>query len=437
MTIPTQRPNSGQARRRRFGWAIGTVLVLMAALALWHCGGSARNDPGMGGNVPPVRVAIAVAQDVPYFLNGLGTVLPSSDVLVKSRVDGQLLRLHFQEGQRVAAGDLLAEIDPRPFRAALDEAEGHFARDRAQLENARRDLARYARLAKGDFIAEQQYENQRSLVRQYEGTVEADQAAVDSARLQLEYSRITAPVGGRLGLRAVDEGNQVKSSDAGGIVRITEVSPCDVLFTLPESLVGLVTQALRRRETDPALPALVVQAWDREQKRLLGVGELLSLDNQIDTATGTVRLKARFANTDGSLYPNQFVNVRLLVQTLYGAVTIPAAAVQLGVRGSYVYFVNKEGHNGEKADTVLLRDVKPGVEAGRLAVIDSGLAAGDIVVVDGVDRLRDGIRVRVAATMDTPRAESPIGPQETPFADEPAVAPAPANMDTPVGAGAP
>ena len=412
MTDLIQRKKS---RRPRLVWGIGAALVLVAVFALWRCGGPGGNRPDMSGNVPPVRVALAVAQDVPHFLNGLGTVLPSSDVLVKSRVDGQLLRLHFQEGQRVAPGDLLAEIDPRPFQAALDEAEGHLARDKAQLENARRDLARYAKLTKGDYIAGQQYENQRALVRQYEGTVEADQAAVDSARLQLEYSRITAPVGGRLGLRAVDEGNQVKSSDAGGIVRITEVSPCDVLFTLPESQVGLVTRALRQREEDPALAPLTVQAWDREQKHLLGIGQLISLDNQIDTATGTVRLKARFANEDGSLYPNQFVNVRLLVQTLRDAVTIPAAAVQLGSRGSYVYLVTKEERDGEQVEVALLREVTPGVEAGRIEVIDKGVAAGDMVVVDGVDRLRDGIRVRVAATMETPRAESPDG---TPTAPE-------------------
>ena len=437
MTMPTQRPILSMARRRRFWWGVCLVAALAALVALWRCGGGRDSAPGMGADAPPVRVAVAVAQDVPHFLNGLGTVLPSSDVLVKSRVDGQLLRLHFQEGQRVAAGDLLAEIDPRPFRAALDEAEGHLARDKAQLENARRDLARYARLARGDFIAEQQHESQRALVRQYEGTVEADQAAVDSARLQLEYSRITAPVGGRLGLRAVDEGNQVKSSDAGGIVRITEVSPCDVLFTLPESQVGLVTQALHRREADPALPPLTVQAWDREQKRLLGVGELLSLDNQIDTATGTVRLKARFANADGSLYPNQFVNVRLLVRILHDAVTIPAAAVQRGARGTYVYLVRKEERDGQEADVAVVREVAPGIAAGRLEVIDSGLAAGDMVVVDGVDRLRDGIRVRVAATMETPPAESPDGPRDVPAADPPDPPRAPEGAAASAGADAP
>lgn len=357
----------------------------------------------MSMDAPPVRVATALAQNVPHFLNGLGTVIPSSDVLVKSRVDGQLVRLHFQEGQRVKAGDLLAEIDPRPFQAALDEAQGNLAKDQAQLDNARRDLARYAKLAKGDFIAAQQYETQRALVRQYEGTVEADKAAVDSARLQLDYSRITAPVGGRLGLRNVDEGNQIKSSDSDGLVRITEVSPCDVLFTLPESQVPLVARALREREENPSLPPLPVQAWDREQKHLLAVGSLLSLDNQIDAATGTVKLKARFPNQDGALYPNQFVNARLMVRMLKDAVTIPASAVQLGSRGSYVYVVSKD----DKGDKIAhVREVTPGISTDRLTVIDKGLKAGEVVVVDGLDRLRDGITVKVAATVETPKAEA-------------------------------
>lgn len=207
--------------------------------------------------------------------------------------------------------------------------------------------ARYAKLAKGDFIAAQQYETQRALVRQYEGTVEADKAAVDSARLQLDYSRITAPVGGRLGLRNVDEGNQIKSSDSDGLVRITEVSPCDVLFTLPESQVPLVARALREREENPSLPPLPVQAWDREQKHLLAVGSLLSLDNQIDAATGTVKLKARFPNQDGALYPNQFVNARLMVRMLKDAVTIPASAVQLGL-ARLVCLCGEQGRQGRQ-----------------------------------------------------------------------------------------
>lgn len=401
MPVTQHKPVSGLLSGR--GKAVVLILVLLALAAGWKLLGRGAGRPDMSMDTPPVRVAAALAQDVPHFLNGLGTVLPSGDVLVTSRVDGQLLRLHFAEGQRVKAGDLLAEIDPRPFQASLDQALGNLARDRAQLENARKDLSRYAKLVQGSFIAAQQYETQRALVRQYEGTVEADQAAVDSARLQLEYSRITAPISGRLGLRNVDEGNMIKSSDSGGLVRITEISPCDVIFTLPESQVPLVVQALRRAEAQPDPHRLAVQAWDREQKHLLGTGRLISLDNQIDSATGTVRLKAVFPNTDEALYPNQFVNARLLVRTLHDAVTVPAAAVQLGRRGAYVYVVRQGERGGDEAE---LRLVTPGISTGGLTVIEKGLAPGEKVVVDGLDRLREGIAVRVAATTETPRAES-------------------------------
>lgn len=354
------------------------------------------------GGVPPVRVAKVIRQNVPHYLNGLGTVVPSGDVLVESRVAGQLLRLHFIEGQRVAAGDLLAEIDPRPFQAELEKARGQLIKDKAQLESARRDLTRYEKLARKDYIAEQQYENQRALVRQWEGAVGSDQAAVDAAALQLEYSRITAPISGRLGLRSVDEGNQITANDSGGLVRITEISPCDVLFTLPENQVSLVTRALRAREDNPSLPPLKVQAWDREDKILLAIGELVSLDNQIDSATGTVRLKARFSNKDESLYPNQFVNIRLLVQTLKDAVTVPDAAVQLGAKGSYCYVVAKQEDNGREQDVARYQDVDAGITVSGVTVIKSGLEAGELVVVDGLDRLRDGIAVKIAATIQTP-----------------------------------
>lgn len=401
MPATQNKPVSGLFSGRRK--ALVLILVLLAVAGGWKLMGRGAGRPDMGMDTPPVRVAAALAQNVPHFLNGLGTVLPSGDVLVTSRVDGQLLRLHFAEGRRVKAGDLLAEIDPRPFQASLDQALGNLARDKAQLENARKDLSRYIKLAQGNFIAAQQYETQRALVRQYEGTVEADQAAVDSARLQLEYSRITAPISGRLGLRNVDEGNMIKSSDSGGLVRITETSPCDVIFTLPESQVPLVVQALRRAEEQSDPQPLVVQAWDREQKRLLGTGRLISMDNQIDSATGTVRLKAVFPNRDEALYPNQFVNARLLVRVLHDAVTVPAAAVQLGRRGAYVYVVRQDAKGQDEAE---LRLVTPGISAGGLTVIEKGLAPGEKVVVDGLDRLREGIAVRVAATTETPRAES-------------------------------
>lgn len=373
------------------------LAVVLGCVLLWRAFSAPDRQRGMPQSVPPVRVATALEQDMPHFLSGLGTVEPSSDVLVTSRVDGQLHKLHFTEGQYVRKGDLLAEIDPRPFEAALAEARGALARDTAQLENARRDLARYTKLVSGGHIARQEYDNQQALVRQYEGTVQSDRAAVDSAALQLEYSRITAPADGVLGLRKVDEGNMVRASDTEGLVRITRLSPSYVIFTLPESRVPLV--ARHWREAREGGGRLLVQAWDREQHVLLAQGFLLGMDNRIDTATGTVKLKAQFANGDHTLFPNQFVNARLLVTVLPAAVTVPTAAVQLGSRGSYVYVVDRE--------TVSLRQVEPGVRTDSLTVIDKGLAAGEVVVVDGLDRLRDGLRVRVAASMETPRVSVP------------------------------
>ena len=406
MTIPMQHSlRSPSAAMSRKGRLLGAGLLLLSlAAAFFLLGGTGGPGP-MPAPTVPVRVAAVRQQSMPLFLNGLGTVTPSADVLVTSRVDGQLLRLHFSEGQRVKAGDLLAEIDPRPFAAALAEARGTLRKEKAQLDNARQDLERYARLAASDYISRQQYENQRASVRQYEGAVAASEAAVASAALQLDYSRITAPVSGRLGLRHVDEGNMVKASDTEGLVRITEATPCYVVFTLPENRVPLVSGALRRaeqttRETEHNATRPLVQAWDREQKELLAFGELLSMDNRIDQATGTVRLKALFANEDLSLYPNQFVNARVLVDELPDALTIPTAAVQLGSRGSYVYVVDGE-------HIAHVRTVTPGIATNALTVVEQGLKAGETVVVDGLDRLRDGLSVSIAATAETPRAEDP------------------------------
>lgn len=399
-------PRERKIKIRARYWLVAIGVALIAFL-VWRFYFQTPARPPMTMQSPPVREAVSLTQPVPYYLNGLGTVTPSGDVLVQSRVDGQLLKLHFQDGQRVQAGDLLAEIDPRPFQAALGQAQGNLEKDRAQLENARRDLARYAKLAKSDYIADQQYETQRALVRQYEGMVEADQAAVDSAKLQVEYSSITAPISGRLGLRAVEEGNQIKANDANGIVRITETSPCEVIFTIPESQVGLVTAAINERELNPEMPPLRVEAWDRQQKELLDTGELISIDNQIDSATGTVKLKARFPNARTQLFPNQFVNAKLLARVLPGAVTVPAAAVQLGARGSFCYVLEKEDRNGQEADIVKLREIQPGVVVDGVQVIESGLKPGERVVVDGVDRLRDGAVARSAAVIETPRLKLP------------------------------
>lgn len=376
-----------------------TLLIFLvvggAIFFAWrHFAPSAKAPPP---TIPPqpVRIAMAKQQNVPEYLNGLGTVTAANTALVRSRVDGQLQRLHFTEGQMVKAGDLLAEIDPRPFEVSLSEARGLLARDQAILENARQDLARYTRLGKTGGMSAQEVDTQRSLVRQYEGIVKNDQAQVDAAELQLTYSRITAPISGRLGLREVDEGNMIRASDADGIVRITQTQPVYVVFTLPETRVPLITEALRQQ----ASASLPVQAWDREQKHLLATGTLLTLDNQIDLATGTVKLKARFENTDDTLFPNQFVNARLLVRTLKDVVTVPASAVQLGPNGYFVYVI--------KNGAVSVRQVDVGWKTDTLAVIDKGVAAGEEVVTDGLDSLRDGTRV-VPVSSQSPSA-TPAG----------------------------
>ncbi len=337
----------------------------------------------------PVSVATAMAQDVPHYLQGIGTVTPSADVLVTSRVSGELMSIHFTEGQRVNAGDLLFQIDPRPFEAALAQARGTLARDEAELANARRDAQRYAKLAARDYVARQTYDTQLATVRQLEGTVASDKGTVRTAELDLLYSAITAPVSGRLGLRNVDPGTLITANDDTGIVRITEVTPCYVIFPLPEINVHLVTSALRAGGA-----RLTVEAWSRDQKECLAAGELLAVDNIIDTATGTVRLKAVFPNEDERLFANEFVNARLLVRTLANVVTIPPSAVQTAAAGNYVFVLD----NDNKA---YRRPVITGLTTGAITVIDKGLEAGERVVVDGVDRLRDGTRVRVAATVET------------------------------------
>lgn len=383
--------------RRPSVLVVGGVLLAGLALILWQrlspMGGGADTMPGQ--RPVPVRVTQVLQQDMPRYLTALGTVQPSGSVLVRSRVDGQLMRLHFEEGQAVKMGDLLAEIDPRPFQNTLNEAQGQLAKNKALLENARRDLVRYAQLSKGDFIAEQQVETQRALVRQYEGVVGSDEATVASATLQLEYSRVTAPMAGRLGLRQVDEGNMIKAADTTGLVRITRTKPCDVLFTLPEA--DLPALLVGHRAADVEGRILPVMAWDRTQKTLLGTGRLFSMDNQIDAATGTVKLKARFSNTDEALFPNQFVNVRLEVQVRKNATVIPAAAVQLGSQGSYVYVI-------QDGKAVLTR-ITPGWRTDAEMVVDAGLTPGQTVVVDGLDRLRDGMGVTLPQQPPQPQRE--------------------------------
>jgi len=354
----------------------------------------ARTPRGKGGAdgarlpLAPVQAASATSQSIPQYLSGLGTVTAANTATVRSRVNGDLVAIHFTEGQQVKAGDLLAEVDPRPYQVALTQAEGQLAKDQATLANARRDLARFEKLAKSSLVSQQELDTQRSLVSETLGTLKADQGSVASAQLNLTYSRITAPIDGRGGLKQVDVGNYVTSGDTTGIVVITQTQPIDVVFTLAENN---ISQILKAQKSGEPLP---VEAWDRSNQALIASGKLLSLDNQIDVTTGTIKIKARFDNQDGALFPNQFVNVRLKVNTLQDAIVIPAAALQMGNEGHFVWVVNSDNKVGKKS-------VIAGLQDSQKVVISAGLEAGERVVTDGLDRLTEGAKVEIVAAQST------------------------------------
>ena len=357
----------------------------MAPSPMAAAGATKGGFGGPGGAARTPVVALPATQgDIDVIVNGLGTVTPLRTVAVKTRVDGELVRVLFEEGQLVKEGQLLAEIDPRPFQVQLQQAEGQLARDRALLENARLDLERYNTLFQQDSIAKQQVDTQASLVRQYEGAVRMDASQVDNARLQLAYARITAPVSGRLGLRQVDPGNIVHAGDQNGIVVITQLEPISVLFTVPQDLLPAVMKRLQSND------AIGVEAWDREQKTRLASGTLASADNQVDPQTGTVKLKARFDNSDRGLFPQQFVNVRMKLDTLHDTIIVPSPAVQRGSQGMFVYVVQAD-------NTVAVRNIKLGPLDGQRQAISEGLKPGELVVTDGTDRLRPGSQVEVAS----------------------------------------
>jgi len=350
-----------------------------------------------GGNVIPVVTAKVTRADLPVYLNGLGNVTAYYTVTVKSRVDGQLMKINFNEGDLVQQGQVLAEIDPRPYQVQLDLAQGTFARDTALLTNARLDLQRYTTLLEQDAVPKQQLDTQKALVAQYEGNLKTDQANIDNARLNLTYAKVTAPITGRVGLRLVDPGNIVHQSDANGMIVITQLQPITTLFTIPEDNLPAVMQKLR------AGIHLSVDAYNRDNSQKLDSGTLETVDNQIDASTGTSRLKAVFPNKQSNLFPQQFVNVRLRVDTLQHKLVVPNVAVQNGQQGTFVYTVDPE------TSRVHLKTVQVGVTDQNNAEIKSGLNENDQVVVDGTDRLDEGTQVRIRKPGELDAINAPSG----------------------------
>lgn len=398
---------SSDSRRFSVRWLfLLLLLVVMAGAAWWYWGhrtpageavsttGQANSHggrragvsgrPGFGGSAEPtpVRVSAVTQGDFPVYYKALGTVTSTNTVSVRSRVAGELVKVSYQEGQVVKAGDLLAQIDPRSYQIALQQAQGTLAQNQALLKNAQIDLQRYQGLFKEDSIAKQTLDTQASLVAQYQGTIKTNEAAVNDAKLNLDFTQIRSPVSGRVGLRQLDVGNLVAANDTTALAVITQMQPISVVFTLPEAELNPVLERYHSGAT------LAAEAWDRGDAKLQASGVLASLDNQIDITTGTLKFKARFENRDEALFPNQFVNIRLLANTLKQVILAPSAAIQFGTDGSYVYVVGDD-------KKVSLRQLKLGASDGASTVILDGLKAGERVVLEGTDRLRDGGAVEV------------------------------------------
>jgi membrane fusion protein, multidrug efflux system len=385
-------------------WWIWLLVIAVLAIGIWYyrgshskaeaestnasansaggSGGGGKGRGGAGGGSPVVPVVVATAQhgDLPVYFTGLGTVTAFNTVTVHSRVDGQLVSVAFKEGQFVHQGDVLAQIDPRPFQVILEQAEGQLAKDQAQRKDAEVNLERYKLLYGEGVIAKQQMDTQQSQVGQFDGAIKTDQATIDSAKLQLSYSRVTAPISGRIGLRLVDAGNMVHASDPGGLLVITQLQPISVIFSLPQDQLPQVTTKMR------AGGQLPVDAFDRDNTAKIASGTLASIDNQIDTTTGTYKLKAMFKNDDNVLFPNQFVNVHLLVDTKRNLTIVPTAAIQRGPQGTYVYAV-------DSSNVVKIHNVTIAQTTNDSAGLSNGVNPGEVVVIDGQDKLQEGSKV--------------------------------------------
>lgn len=401
----TKRPAPARRRGRLVWGGLGLVAAALIALATWHVvttPGSAPAPPRGGrfaGPPQPVGVATVGRGDIRITLDALGTVTPLATVTVKPQIAGQLTEVGFQEGQLVKKGDFLAQIDPRPYQVALEQDQGQLAKDQAVLAQAQADLARDQQMLKQKAVSAQQVDDQTFLVQQNQGTIQSDQAQIDAQKLNLAYAHIVSPVDGRVGLRQVDPGNYVQVGDS--LVIVTQLHPISVVFSLPEDDLPQIQARLR------AGASLPVIAFDRSGTTQIATGTLSTLDNQIDTTTGTVKLRAGFDNADETLFPNQFVNARLLVDTRQDVVTVPVAAVQHGAPGAFVYLVGA-------GDTVAVKPIKTGPSDGGMVAIEDGLQPGDRVVVDGTDRLRDGAHVTVAGQDGGagPGAAAPAAPAD-------------------------
>ncbi len=376
---------------RKIKLVIAGTIALTIMGSLWWFTRPSPTDQALKGGSRQVRqltdgkgVPVAVYQvkqgDMPVYLTGLGTVTPASMVTVTSRVDGQLMQLFFTEGQMVKAGQQLAQIDARSFNANLTQAQGQLAKNQAALENARQDLARFRTLAAQDSIAKQQVDAQAALVKQYQGAVQADKGAIAQARLQLEYSRISAPISGRVGLRKIDPGNMVRSGSTEGIVDIAQISPINVIFTLPQTQLGSILGKMQQGENMRA------EVWDQGMTQKLGNGQVVTVDNQMDVTTGTVKIKASFDNEDLALFPNQFVNVRMFVEEIKQAILVPTEAIQHGSVGDYVWVMDKD-------KSAKIRTISRGFSNGEQTVVNQGLKAGETVIIDGFERLKEGQKV--------------------------------------------